>query len=202
MERMLVMAYNLWIQLHECAGHASGRSLPSVSHSSLGANYNIIEECRADLVAMYFIGDRHLCRKILTNAAPDITDVEHFIKVAYAQYLTDGSLFQLTRIPAEAKEIEATHFRNRQINATVVIEKAMALGGLHFEDGPYGRVLIINDVDTVRAAFAEVLSEIQRIKSTGDKESAAFFVDNYGTAVDKQAQQDALSRVSDLSLPA
>jgi dipeptidyl-peptidase-3 len=201
-ERNLEIGYNIWVQLHECVGHASGVSLPGVTNQSLGACYNIIEECRADLVAMYFAGDTQLWTEILAVIAPDIQDVDLLIRTLYAQMITDALYFQLTRVPENATVLEMTHFRNRQINAVKVLEIALHNGGCHWEDGSHGAVIVIDSVKSMREAFGQFLAEIQRIKSEGDQVAAAALVEQHGTRIDHKMRSQALSRVRDLGLAA
>lgn len=201
-ERNLEIGYNIWVQLHECVGHASGVSLPGVTNQSLGACYNIIEECRADLVAMYFAGDTALWTEILAVIAPDIQDIDRLIRTLYAQMITDALYFQLTRVPQEATALEMTHFRNRQINARKVLETALHNGGCHWEDGSYGPVIVIDSVVRMREAFGQFLAQIQRIKSEGDLDTASALIEQHGTTIDRAALEQARSRIQDLGLAA
>lgn len=201
-ERNLEIGYNIWVQLHECVGHASGVSLPGVTNQSLGSCYNIIEECRADLVAMYFAGDTQLWTDILAVIAPDIQDVDRLIRTLYAQMITDALYFQLTRVPEDATVLEMTHFRNRQINAIKVLEIALYNGGCHWEHGKHGPVIVIDSVNIMRDAFGQFLAEIQRIKSEGDQVAAAALIEQYGTHIDFKMRAQALTRVRHLGLAA
>lgn len=44
--------------------------------------------------------------------------------------------------------------------------------------------VVVNDYEKLRHLFGELLAEIQRIKSTGDFESARALVENYAVKVD------------------
>lgn len=200
-ELYLETAINYWIQLHECVGHASGKLNDGVAENALGTLGSVIEECRADLVAMYYVGDVEFTTQFLSKIAPQITNVDMFIKVAYAQYLTDGVLFQLSRVDKGEHKLAQAHFRNRQINSSYVIEKALELGGLHWSDGDHGRTLVIDNVQVVRECFSELLVKVQTITSTGNVDESISLIDKYGTFIIPSMKNDAHKRVSDLGLP-
>ena len=58
----------------------------------------------------------------------------------------------------------------------------------------------VNDYDKVRQLFGELLSEIQRIKSTGDYEAARALVENYAVKVDPVLHAEILERYKKLNL--
>ena len=58
----------------------------------------------------------------------------------------------------------------------------------------------INDYPALRRLFAELLAEIQRIKSEGDFEAARDLVENYGVKIDPVLHQEILQRYETLHL--
>ena len=58
----------------------------------------------------------------------------------------------------------------------------------------------INDYPRLRALFAELLAEIQRIKSTGDFEAARNLVETYGVKIDPELHKEILDRYARLNL--
>ena len=58
----------------------------------------------------------------------------------------------------------------------------------------------VNDYSRLRSLFAELLAEIQRIKSEGDFEAARYLVETYAVAVDPQLHQEVLARYQRLNL--
>jgi dipeptidyl-peptidase-3 len=187
------------VNLHECAGHASGVLGNGVDPQALGEVLDIIEECRADLVAYYTFGNVELLSKI----EPNVDDYPAFIEAIYAEYLTQGSFMQLYRMPPDTKELTATHFRNRQLNNSWVLEKGLNDGFLRLEDNELGRPVIkMLDVSKVHAAYGELLGIIQTIKSTGDKKAAQALISQYATHIDPAKHLDAQRRVADIDQPA
>ncbi|MGQ1890606.1 dipeptidyl-peptidase 3 family protein [Thermophagus sp. OGC60D27] len=183
---------NLHTDLHECLGHGSGQLLEGVSGNELKAYGAVIEEARADLFALYYMADKKV---VELNLLPD----REAYKAEYDNYIRNGLMTQLTRInPGE--DIEEAHMRNRQLIAAwcyekgkteKVIEKKMKDGKTFF---------IINDYDALRHLFATLLSEIQRVKSEGDFETARHLVETYGVKVDKQLHKEVLNRYQKLNL--
>ena len=51
---------NLHTDLHECLGHASGKLAPGVKGDELKNYSSTLEEARADLFALYYLGDPKL----------------------------------------------------------------------------------------------------------------------------------------------
>lgn len=58
----------------------------------------------------------------------------------------------------------------------------------------------MNDYEKLRALFGELLSEIQRIKSTGDYQGAHDLVENYAVKVDPALHAEVLERYKKLNL--
>ncbi|MDD4606440.1 MAG: dihydrofolate reductase, partial [Dysgonamonadaceae bacterium] len=150
---------NLHTDLHECLGHGSGKLLPGVDSDALKAYGSPIEETRADLFGLYYLGDPKLVELGL------IPDNEAY-KAQYYSYLMNGAITQLTRIQP-GKDIEQAHMRNRQLIATWVLEKAKDSKAAEMKQRDDKTYVVINDYEKVRELFGELLAEIQRIKSTG-----------------------------------
>jgi dipeptidyl-peptidase-3 len=186
----------LMINLHECAGHASGKLLAGVSEDALGEYYPVIEEARADLVAYYYLADP----KIVQAIYPHIDNVEEFAKAMYVDYLTNGVLRQLQRMPKGSTSLGAAHFKNRQLNNLWVLEKGLKNNAVRWKRTPSGMCLEVIDVYGIRDAYGELLREVQDIKSTGNKAKAKNLVESYGTKIDQKMLDDAHSRVEDLDL--
>ncbi|MDE6326034.1 MAG: dipeptidyl peptidase 3, partial [Duncaniella sp.] len=77
MDKYLFITDNLHTDLHECLGHASGRLLPGVDPDALKAHGSTLEEARADLFALYYLGDpKQLELGLLDN--PDAYKAEYY----------------------------------------------------------------------------------------------------------------------------
>jgi dipeptidyl-peptidase-3 len=59
---------------------------------------------------------------------------------------------------------------------------------------------VVNDYEALRGLFAELLAEIQRIKSEGDFEAARLLVERYAVQVDAELHQEVLERYRRLDL--
>jgi dipeptidyl-peptidase III len=183
---------NLHTDLHECLGHGSGKLLPGVDPDALKAYGSTIEEARADLFGLYYLGDPKMVElKLVPNA-------EAF-KAEYYKYLMNGLMTQLTRIDP-GNNIEESHMRNRALIARWVFEKGAAGKAVEMKQRDGKTYVVVNDYQAVRKLFGELLAEIQRIKSTGDFKGAQTLVETYGVKVDPILHQEVLKRYKVLNL--
>ena len=60
--------------------------------------------------------------------------------------------------------------------------------------------VVIHDYDKLREAFGQLLTEVQRIKSTGDYEAAKQLVESYGVKVDADLHKEILDRFAPLNI--
>ena len=192
MARYLFITDNLHTDLHECLGHASGRLLPGVDPDALKEHGSTIEEARADLFALYYLGDNKLIELGLLDN-PDA------YKSQYYSYMLNGLMTQLRRIEP-GKDIEEAHMRNRKLIAEWVYEKGRQdnVVEMYKEDGK--TYLRINDYERLRELFGELLAEIQRVRSEGDYAAACELVENYAVKVDPELHAEILSRYQPLHI--
>ena len=183
---------NLHTDLHECLGHGSGKLLPGVDPDGLKAYGSTIEEARADLFGLYYMGDPKMVELGL------LPNMEAF-KAEYYQFIMNGFITQLTRIQP-GKFIEEAHMRNRQLIATWVFEKGKADRVIELKVRNGESFVVINDYSKLRTLFGELLVEIQRIRSTGDLESAKNIIEKYAINVDKALHAEILERYKKLNL--
>ena len=180
---------NLHTDLHECLGHGSGQLLPGVDPDALKAYSSTIEEARADLFGLYYIADEKLVELGLTPNGEGY-------KAQYYSYMMNGLMTQLIRI-APGAQIEEAHMRNRALIARWCLDKGSAVrlvkrGGKTYVE--------ITDYELLRSLIADLLAEVQRIKSEGDYEAARALVEQYGVKVDNRLHQEILSRYQKLNL--
>ncbi|MBR2236617.1 MAG: dihydrofolate reductase [Prevotella sp.] len=186
---------DLHTDLHECLGHGSGQLLPGTDPDALKAYGNTIEEARADLFGLYYIADPKLVELGL------LPDGEAY-KSQYYTYMMNGLMTQLVRIEP-GHQIEEAHMRNRSLIAHWCLEQmgartsssAMALVNRNGKT-----YLQINDYPRLRQLIAELLAEIQRIKSEGDFEAARQLVEQYAVKVDPVLHKEVLDRYRKLNL--
>lgn len=181
---------NLHTDLHECLGHGSGQLLPDTNPDALKNYGNTIEEARADLFGLYYIADAKLLELGLLDS-PDA------YKAQYYEYLLNGLMTQLVRIKPGHK-IEEAHMRNRALIAHWVLAHSEGNVTLTREGGK--TYLHVADYEQLRATFATLLAEIQRIKSEGDFEAACRLVEGYAVEVDKNLHREVLDRYQRLHI--
>lgn len=182
----------LHTDLHECLGHGSGKLLPGVDPDALKAYGSTIEEARADLFGLYYGADPKLVELGLTPNADAY-------KAEYYTYLMNGLMTQLVRIEP-GNNVEEAHMRNRQLIARWVFEKGAADKVVELVKKDGKTYVVVNDYEKLRALFGKLLSEIQRIKSTGDYQGAHDLVENYAVKVDPALHAEVLERYKKLNL--
>ena len=182
----------LHTDLHECLGHGSGKLLPGVDPDALKAYGSTIEEARADLFGLYYVADPKLTELGLTP------DADAY-KAEYYTYLMNGLMTQLVRIEP-GNNVEEAHMRNRQLIARWVFEKGAADRVVEMVKKDGKTYVVVNDYEKLRGLFGQLLSEIQRIKSTGDYQAARDIVENYAVKVDPTLHAEVLERYKKLNL--
>ena len=180
---------DLHTDLHECLGHGSGQLLPGTDPDALKAYGNTIEEARADLFGLYYIADQKL---IDLGLVPD----KEAYKSQYYSYMMNGLMTQLIRIEP-GRQIEEAHMRNRALIAHWCYENSDIVKLEQHGSKTYVRV---TDYEALRRLFAQLLAEIQRIKSEGDYDAARQLVERYAVKVDAQLHQEVLERYKRLNL--
>ena len=180
---------DLHTDLHECLGHGSGQLLPGVDPDALKAYGNTIEEARADLFGLYYMADPKLVELGL------LPDGEAY-KSQYYTYMMNGLMTQLIRI-TPGNQIEEAHMRNRALITHWCAERSNAVSLVRKNGKTY---LQITDYDELRQIIAQLLAEVQRIKSEGDYEAARQLVERYAVKVDAELHTEVLERYRKLNL--
>lgn len=192
LEKYADITGNLHTDLHECVGHGSGRLLPGVDPDALKAYGSTIEEARADLFGLYYLPDARLVELGLTP------DAEAY-KAEYYSYMMNGLLTQVVRVEP-GHDLEEAHMRNRQLIARWALVKGSAEQVVELVKKEGKTYVKINDYLQLRRLFAELLCEIQRIKSEGDYEAARALVETYGVKLDKALHEEVRERYRTLHL--
>ncbi len=186
------IASEIHTDLHECLGHGSGQLLPGVSTTAMGEYASALEEARADLFGLYYTADPKM---VELGIMPD----PEAYKAEYANYIRNGLMVQFTRVELGRPNTEA-HMQNRKLVAEwclekgakdKVIEKKVRNGKTYF---------VVNDYVKLRALFAELLGEIQRIKSEGDYEAGKALIETYAVHIDPELHKEVLDRYKALNL--
>lgn len=178
--------------LHECLGHGSGQLLPGVSSTALGEYQSTLEEARADLFGLYYMADPKLVELgIMPNAEA--------YKPAYSNYIRNGLFVQFTRVELGKQNTEA-HMQNRKLIAEWCYEKGAARGIIEKKMRDGKTYFVVNDYEALRGLFAELIAEIQRIKSEGDYAAGKNLVETYAVNIDPQLHKEVLERYAALNL--
>ncbi len=186
------LADDLHTDLHECLGHGSGRMAEGITGSELRNYGSIIEEARADLFALYYLADEKLTELGLT---PD----GELYKAHYAKYMVNGAMTQLARVELGCS-VEQTHMRNRKLITEWCLERSRNSKVVEKIIVDNKNYIVVNDFVALRELFAELLYEVQRIKSEGDFEAARNLVEQHGIIVDRTLHAEVLERYAKLNI--
>ena len=195
-ERWQSATWDALVNMHEVIGHASGRQASDRQGDAaqwIREHYSTLEEARADLVALWFIADPKLAELGL------LEDVEEASLACYEQYVRNGGLQQLRRVP-DGDALEEDHMRNRQLVVHwIEAQHPDALARVVRDGKTYLRVL---DAAKFRAACGELLAEVQRIKSNGDYAAAKALIELHGVHFDPRLRDEVVARYATLDVPA
>ena len=190
-----------WIvYMHEVIGHGSGQPEPDLDGDPsvlVGRAYSALEECRADLVALYFMSDP----KLVEIGAFPSQDQRDIVLAAFVRYL-QGMMMAYRSV--KEPQVREAHRRGRQL-----VLKYLAEGG---EDGDadYGVQVVqrngdyfVDVTDTGRAQMGvgRLLERLQVIKSTGDAAGAADLFERLGTHLDPDIHSNIRRRAARLKIP-
>ncbi len=188
-------AGELATEIHEVLGHGSGRMAAGITaqpQEILKEQYSALEETRADLVALYFCADPRLVELGIVSAE-DHADVVRAEYEAFAR----TALVQLRRV-REGTQLEEDHMRNRQAIVHWLLANTTSLSVRIRDARTY---YVLESVGRFRAGVAEMLAEVQRIKSEGDYEAAKALFETYGVHFDPELRNEIVRRVELLKLP-
>jgi dipeptidyl-peptidase-3 len=194
-ERWAALASEVTTGIHEVLGHGSGRvaeHLNGQPQLALKEQYSSIEEARADLVALYFVAEPRV-------AEIGMLPIEHQNEIVLAEYeaYARNALVQLRRM-REGTTIEEDHMRNRQMIVHWLIANTAAID-VRQRDGKTYNVVV--DEVAFREGVAELLAEVQRIKSEGDYAAARALFEAHGVHFDPALRDEVVARVDRLNLP-
>ncbi|MBQ0085181.1 MAG: dihydrofolate reductase [Prevotella sp.] len=192
MEKYGDMCDYLHTDLHECLGHASGQLMPGTDPDALKNYSSTNEETRADLFALYYLADPKL---IELGLLPN----EEAYKASYYSQMNNGLITQLVRIKP-GDNIEEAHMRNRALIANWCFEHGKKDNVMELVKKDGKTFLRINDYKALRGLVAQLLAEIQRVKSEGDFETCKNLVETYGVKVNQELHKEVLERYAKLNL--
>ncbi len=186
------LADDLHTDLHECLGHGSGQLAEGVKGGELKSYTSTLEEARADLFGLYYLGDPKM---VEIGLIPSL----ELAKAQYADYIMNGMMTQFSRIEL-GKNVEESHMRNRKLIAEWCYENGKKDNVIEWVKQDGKSYIVINDFDALRKLFGELLYEVQRIKSTGDYEAGRKLVEDYAVKIDYDLHKEVLERYGKLGI--
>jgi dipeptidyl-peptidase-3 len=194
-ERYGGAAQDLLVAMHEVIGHGSGRlsdRLTGGAEPYLKEYYSTLEEGRADLMALWNVGDPKLAELGL------VSDQDEVAKTMYDSAAM-APLTQLRRIP-HGETIEEDHQRDRQLIVNYIRDKVPGAIGQIERDGK--TFVEVQDYNKMREGVGMLLAELMRIKAEGDYAAIKALVDAYGVHFDGALRDQVVQRYRSLDLPA
>ncbi len=186
------IADEIHTDLHECLGHGSGQLLPGVSTTAMGEYSSTLEEARADLFGLYYAADPKLVEL-------GILPSPEAYKAEYSNYIRNGLMVQFNRVELGKPNTEA-HMQNRKLIAEWCYEKGAADKVIEKRVRDGKTYFVVNDYEALRGLFAQLLAEIQRIKSEGDYAAGKALVETYAVHIDPILHKEVKERYDALGL--
>jgi dipeptidyl-peptidase-3 len=190
----------LHVYLHEIIGHGSGQPDPDLDtdpRTALGRVYAALEECRADLVALYHMSDP----KLVEIGAMSAAEQRDIVDTAYVTQL-QGWLMRYDQVIG--MEVREAHNKADQLILMYLVEG----GGDHAKDFGVevvevgGKIYVrTRDHSRIRDGVGELLAKLQVMKSTGDYAGAASLFDRFGSRVNPLWHTNIVTRLHALGVP-
>lgn len=188
----------LEVYMHEIIGHGSGQpdaKLTNDPRSFLGRVYSALEECRADLVALWHIADP----KLIELGAFNLSEQRAVVGTMYISFL-QGWLSRIDRVPG--LEVREAHNRGNHLILMYLLEgRGQQECGVEVIDVGGDYFVRISDLEAVRNGIGVLLGKIQTIKSTGDRDKAEELFDKYGTRLNPDWKANIIERKRKLGTP-
>jgi dipeptidyl-peptidase-3 len=188
------------VYMHEVIGHGSGKPAASLNVDpavAIGRAYSSLEECRADLVALYHILDP----KLVEIGAFSVKEQRQIAEAMYIGYLQG----QMNRYRMYDDDIvREAHQRGHQLVMGFLLE------GGEKGDRDYGARVVQNDgnyffqlldLENAHQGVGDLLKTLQIVKARGDSAAATQIFDRFGTRVNNAWRQNIRARAARLKLP-
>gem|GEM_PF-715033 len=188
------------VYMHEVIGHGAGKpddKLKGEPRTVIGRAYSALEECRADLVALYQIIDPKLAEIGAFSAA----EQKQVAEAQYVGYL-QGQMNRYRSLDDDI--VREAHRKGRELVLQYLVNggesgnkdfgvKVVQVNGNFYVE--------INDMAKAHQGVAEILNRLQVIKSTGDAEAATHIFDRFGTKVNTAWRDNIKQRAARLKIP-
>jgi len=188
------------VYMHEVIGHGSGKPAAGLRVDpavAIGRAYSSLEECRADLVALYHAADP----KLVEIGAFRPEEQGEIVKAMYVSYLQG----QMNRYRMyEDDFVREAHQRGQQLVFGYLLEggeqgnRDYGVRVISREGNYYVEVV---DFARARQGVSDLLSYLQVIKSQGDAAAAAHIFDRFGTRINPDWRRNVRERAARLKLP-
>jgi dipeptidyl-peptidase III len=188
------------VYMHEVIGHGSGKpdaSLKVDPAVAIGRAYSSLEECRADLVALYHAGDP----KLVEIGAFKAEEQTGIVRAMYISYLQG----QMNRYRMyEDDFVREAHQRGQQLVMSFLLE-----GGEHGGEDYGVRVVQLNgdfyvqllDLEKAHKGVGDLLGRLHVIKARGDAAAATQIFERFGTRVNPEWRMNVRQRATRLKIP-
>jgi len=188
------------VYMHEVIGHGSGKpdaALKVDPAVAIGRAYSSLEECRADLVALYHAGDPKLI-EIGAFKEEEQGEIVHAMYISYFQ----GQLNRYRMY--EDEYVREAHQRGQQLVLGFLLE------GWEHGEYDYGVRIIIKggnfyvrlaDPEKAHRGVGDLLRILQVTKATGDASAATHIFDRFGTRVNPEWRLNIRKRAAKLKIP-
>lgn len=188
------------VYMHEVIGHGSGKPAASLKVDpavAIGRAYSSLEECRADLVALYHASDP----KLVEIGAFKREEQGEIVRAMYISYLQG----QMNRYRMyEDDFVREAHQRGSQLVLGFLLEGGLKGGqdyGVRVVTNNGNFYVQLIDLEKARKGVGDLLSYLQVTKAKGDAAAATQIFDRFGTRVNPEWRRNIRERAARLKLP-
>lgn len=188
------------VYMHEVIGHGSGKPDTRLAVDpavAIGRAYSALEECRADLVALYHAADPKL---VEIGAFPGEAQAQivHTMFITYLQ----GQMNRYRMY--EDDLVREAHQRGHQLMMTYLLEGGERGGsdyGVEVISAAGDYFIRLRDVDKAQRGVGDLLCRLQTIKAQGDAAAAEQIFERFGTHINPDWRLNIRARAARLNIP-